>query len=178
MRLFGVLALSWLLRRHQRLDHLDQRWHIVLNNLPYSHQIEVQIIVGDPMAQANDLRPGDLGMCGSCLIRHLARCFTNVLQSFGDSVLVQGTPLELFPGQSLTELTDVSRGDQHIEQKRCVTPDRYAPDDSGCVCGECSSCSARPDTVRPGLPCDQTGTPVRGSSPTGDETPSRSLAQR
>jgi hypothetical protein len=171
-------VLSWFLRGHQWLNHPDQRRHIMLDNLPHSRQVKVKVIVGDSVAQSNDLEPRNLRMRGSRLVGDLARCLTNVLQGLGDGVLVQGTLLKYLPGQVLTELAGFSGSNEPVEQKSRVTPHRCAPGDSGYVCAGYSSCSAQPVAVRPSPPCVRTKTPVHGSSPTGHETPSGHPAQK
>lgn len=65
-------------------------------------------------------------MSGFQRFGNLARCFTEILQSLGNGVLVQGAVLKLLPAEIAAEFKNPFGREQHVKQISLIAPHKYS----------------------------------------------------
>jgi hypothetical protein len=89
------------LGRKNRLKRRDEWRQILHNNLPQDVHIYCIVPVDEPIAEADDLGPWDLGITGTLFIGHAPGCFTDNLQQSSQSELEDPIPIQISPGFAL-----------------------------------------------------------------------------
>src|SRR2546421_9689436 len=121
-RQFGPVSASPLLGRYQRLEGGDQRWKVGLQGAPDDRTVDVAIVVDEPVAHANHLAPGDLGVKFLCLGGHPVGRLTDDLECMRRRQLRGPVVLERFETQVRDYILRVARGQEHVEQVLRVAP--------------------------------------------------------
>lgn len=89
--------------------------NIILDSIPKDTQIDIKILVNDPVAHTNNHGPGDVRVGNSCWLADQARCFSNDLNFTYDSTLYEGAYLKVSPTHVACELLKLACGNKHIQ---------------------------------------------------------------